>query len=596
MPGMRLLPALLLAVSVARAEDPLLLTADEIQKRAAAFKFEAGTPGGTLHDWIDQDLKTWNIEISTDATTSSVLGGTVFETLLKRDPVTMAWVANLAEVPLKSEDEDGRVWLVKLNPGVTWSDGEPFNADDVTFTFNDVVLNEKFPCPARVALQMNVKGEKKNVLVEKVDDLTVRFTLPQRFALYLQVINGAYILPRHLLDKAVKDGTFAEALGIDAAPEKIVATGPFIPAKHVAGTRVVLKRNPRYRGKDEAGTPLPYLDSIEFDVLETVDAQAKRFLEGKLDYTELRASDIAAAKEVAKRGSFELCSMGPRAGWSYLAFNQNPRSRPDGTPYVAPHKSAWFRDIRFRRAIAHAIDRDKAIKAGFDGRATALWTPYSPKYRDYFTDDVAKYPFDLRKAAALLDDMGLKDADGDGVREDAAKHPVEFALASIRGQSNPLLDILIRDLGSIGVKVTNDFVDFNVLVKRISTDWDWEAVVMGYTAGPEPLLGKTIWKSGEARRLWNPKADPAGAETRPWEKRIDEIFDEAYTHWDPQAKAFDHTRDVELAHEWQKICAENLPHIYLFSSNAVYAFGTRLGNVRHSLHSLFDIERLFIRK
>ncbi|KAF0244191.1 MAG: peptide/nickel transport system substrate-binding [Planctomycetota bacterium] len=599
----------LLAASLGAAESPMpapeLLPPAEIQKRAAAFKFEKGEVGGTLHDWIDLDMKTWNLALSTVPETSSVLGALVFETLFGRDPVTLEWKPCLAaEVPARSEDEDGRVWIVTLREGVAWHDGRPFGADDVIFSFNDIVLNESIRSTARPTLQMAVKDEatgkavKKNVLVEKVDEHTVRFTIPQRYALYLNLLNGTYIYPKHLLQKQVEGGTFATAWDISTPPAEIIGTGPFMPEKRTEGKRVVLKRNPHYWKKDEFGESLPYVERWEFRVLDSADTQLARFRDGKLDYLDVRAGDVDLLAKGAAEGEYELLSTGPRASWSYLSFNQNPRLRPDGTPYVAPHKSAWFRDVRFRRAVAHCLDRDRIIREIYFGRATPLWGPFTPRYAEYYTDDVAKYPFDLAKAGALLDEMGLKDTDGDGVRDDGKGHAVEFELAVMADQPaiEAMVDVLKKDLKKAGVSLVPEYLQFNILVRRISQDWDWEAIYLAYTAGPEPLLGKSIWKTGEPRRVWNPKADASASETRDWERRIDTIFDKAYSHWDPKLHAFDRSKDVELAHEWQRICAENLPHIYLFSSASVYAISRRLGNVRTTLNSLYDPERIFIRK
>ncbi|MEK7468966.1 MAG: ABC transporter substrate-binding protein [Planctomycetota bacterium] len=599
----------ILAASLSAAETqmpaPELLSAAEIQKRAAAFKFEKGRVGGTLHDWIDSDVTSWNLALSTDHQTSSVLDGNVFQSLFRRDPVTLGWQPCLAaEVPARSDDEDGRVWVVKLRRGVTWSDGKPFGADDVVFTINDIVLNESIPCPARQALQMMVKDEatgttaKANLRVEKIDDHTVQFTLPKRTALYMNAINGTNLYPRHVLGKRVADGTFDSVWGLSTPPAEIVGTGPFVVSERHEGEKIVLKRSPRYWEKDEAGEFLPYVESWEFSVVSSPDAQLRRFQEGKLDYYEARPVDIDVLAKGAAKGNYDLVSMGPRPAWSYLSFNQNPRSRPDGTPYVAPHKSSWFRDVRFRRAVAHCVDRDRIVREVHSGRATPLWGPYTPKYAEFYTEEVAKYPFDLAKAGALLDEMGLKDTDGDGLRDDGQGNAAEFRLTAVADQPTlvTMVTIIGESLKKAGVRLVPEFIQFNLLLRRISQDWDWEALLLSYSSGLEPLLGKTIWKTGEARRIWNPKADPAAAETRDWERRLDAIFDEAYTHWDPKSRSFGRSKDIALAHEWQRICAEQLPHIYLFAGTSIYAISRRLGNVRTTLHSLYDSERVFIRK
>ena len=575
---------------------------EEIQEAARNFRFEIGKYGGVLNDWIDNEMKDLNLAISTDQQTSSVLSGLVFQSLLTRDEITLDWRPLLAsEVPDRSEDPEGLIWVVKLRRDVQWHDGEPFTADDVVFSFNDIVLNETIPCSARPALQMMVKDEsgkmvKKNVLVEKVDDFTVRFTLPQRYALYRQLLNGTNIYPKHILRARVDDGTFASTWNIATPPSQVIGTGPFMPSEHVPGERFILRRNPNYWEKDEAGNRLPYLEKIVFNIITNPETMKNRFLVGELDYLNVRSIDLAELIRKSGSGNYDVVRMGPVAAWNYLSFNQNPRSKPDGTPYVKPWKSKWFRDLRFRRAVAHCIDKDSLKWLAYDGFGNANWVPYTPKYMKYYTGDVRKYPYDLDEARRLLDEMGLKDRDGDGIREDGDGHPAEFVLSTLA--DNPvvvtIVTIMEQDLKKAGVKLIPELVQFNLLVRRISQDWDWEAVILGYGAGDEPLLGKSIWKSTEPRRIWNPKSPAGSAENRDWEVRLDQIFDEAYTHWDPVEKRFLWEKDVELTHEWLRLCAENLPHIYLMYTNQVYALSRRLRNRRSSIYSIYDIERLYV--
>ncbi|KAF0244192.1 MAG: peptide/nickel transport system substrate-binding [Planctomycetota bacterium] len=581
---------------------PPLPTADEIQEAAKGFKYEIGKYGGSLNDFIDNEMKDLNLAISTDAQTSSVMGSLVFELLLDRDPLTLDWEPLLAaEVPTHSEDPEGLIWIVKLRRDVKWHDGAKFTADDVVFSFNDITLNETIPASGRPALQMMVKEEatgktvKKNVLVEKVDEFTVRFTFPQRYALYQNLINGTYMYPKHILKSHVDDGTFASTWNIATPPEQVIGTGPYMPAEYVSGERFIEKRNPNYWKKDEAGNRLPYLDRIVFNIIQNPETMKNRFLVGEIDYLDVRSIDLGEIIRKSAGGKFDAVPMGPRAGWSYICLNQNPRARPDGRPYVKPHKSGWFRDVRFRRAVAHCLDKDSIKWLVSDGFAAANWSPYTPKYTKYYTSNVKTYPYDLDASRQLLDEMGLKDRNGDGWREDEQGNPAEFILTTVADQPTlvTMVTIIEQDLKKVGVKLVPEFIQFNLLVRRISQDWDWEAIILSYTAGPEPLLGKTIWKSGEPRRVWNPRMPAGSAENRDWEKRIDQIFDQAYTDWDPIEKRFRWETDVKLAHEWQQICAENLPHIYLMYGIQVYAFSKRIRNRRSTLYSLYDIERLF---
>lgn len=582
---------------------PPMPTVEEIHAKARSVRYEIGKYGGTLNDWITGELKDLNLAISSDATTSNVLGGLVFERLFDSDPFTLDYRPLLAtEVPSHSEDAEGRVYIVKLRKDVQFHDGHPMNADDVVFSYNEIVLNEAIACRARPQLQMEVPDEngkivKRNLLVEKIDDYTVRFTLPQRYALFLTVINGSYIFPKHLLKSRVDDGTFNSTWNIATPPSQVVGTGPYMPAEYVSGERFVEKRNPNYYKKDEAGNRLPYVDSIVYNIIQSADIQKARFLSGQLDYMEARAIDLKELLPKQERGNFEVFIGAPIAAWSYMAFNQNPRSRPDGTPYVKPWKSKWFRDVRFRRAMAHCIDKDSIKQLVYDGIASPNWVPYTPKFTKYWTSDVRQYALNIEEANRLLDDMGLTKRDSEGYRTDEEGHRVEFVLNTYANQPTlvQMVTIVEQDMKKAGVRLIPDYLEFNLLVRKGRVDWDWECMLMSFTAGPEPLLGKIIWKSTEERN-WNPRVPPGSPDERDWEKRIDAIYEEAYTHWDEKEKRFQTEKDVELAHEWQRLAAENLPHIYLLFRPEIHAISLRIRNRVSTAHQLMDQTRIYFDK
>ncbi|MEK7468967.1 MAG: ABC transporter substrate-binding protein [Planctomycetota bacterium] len=580
-------------------------TVQEMLEAAKNFKFEIGTYGGVLNDWVDEDMKTFNYLMANDAQTSSVFGNNiVFETLFTSDAVTLEIQPQLAaELPTHSEDAEGLVWLLKLRNDVVWHDGAPFTADDVVFTWNEIMMNETVPYPGRAALYVPVKDESGKVVpkankVEKVDEFTLRFTLPRRHALYLTRMNIT-VYPKHVLKPRIDDGSFTSTWNVGTPPAQVIGTGPFIPSEYVPGERFILKRNPNYWMKDEAGNRLPYLDRIVFNIIAGPEKQKERFLLGELDYFEVNPLSFAEIWRKRIEKGYDVIRMGPRPGWGYIAFNQNPRSRPDGKPYVKPWKSKWFRDIRFRRAFVHAMDKDSIIQVSYDGFASPIWAPYTPRFPKYYTDKVRKYPYDLDASRKLLDEMDLKDRDGDGIREDSEGHPVEIILTLTTGQPEyeRMVPIIQQDMRRVGVRLIPEFVQFNLLLNKISADWDFDAVMMGNNTNAEPLLsGKILVNPGDARRVWNPKSPPGSAENRDWELRLPQIFDEAYTSWDEKERRFRSERDVELAHEWQMLCAENLPHIYTLVRDQVYAFSHRVKNRRSTPNSLYDIERLYTDK
>ena len=155
---------------------------------------------------------------------------------------------NLLGTGCAEATDDGLTWTFHLRDDVAWNDGKPFTADDVVFTFNELIYNDNIPTSSRDIFTL----EGKPVEVAKVDDHTVTFKTPVKFAPFLRAMEQD-ILPKHVLEGMVRDGDFNSALGVDAAPEEIIGTGPFMLERYEASQRVVLKRNPNYWKKDSIG-------------------------------------------------------------------------------------------------------------------------------------------------------------------------------------------------------------------------------------------------------------------------------------------------------------------------------------------------------
>src|SRR6185503_9092600 len=165
------------------------------------------------------DPKSFNDIIAKETSTTEITE-LIFEGLTTLDVHTLKVQPQLAETWEISED--GLTWTFRLRQDVKWNDGVPFTADDVVFTFNDLIYNEDIPSSARDVFTIDDQPFK----VEKMDDFTVKFTLPVKFAPFLRGMTQA-ILPRHKLQQAVEEGEFNFTWGIDADPKEIVGTGPF---------------------------------------------------------------------------------------------------------------------------------------------------------------------------------------------------------------------------------------------------------------------------------------------------------------------------------------------------------------------------------
>ena len=159
----------------------------------------------------------------------------------------------------------------------------------------------------------------------------------------------------------------------------------------------------------------------------------------------------------------------------------------------------------------------------------------------------------VEKAGALVDSTG---------------HPVEFTLLTNTGNNiNLAYCNLIEDsLKQIGIKVDVAPIQFNSLVTKLGSSFDWEAVVLGFTAGTEPYTGKTIWASSGRLHVWNPQQKTPAT---PWEADIDKALVEA-------GREPDTTKRKALYNKFQEILGEQQPLIFLANSKALGAQRNRL--------------------
>lgn len=472
---------------------------------------------------------------------------------------------------------DGLTYTFDLRKNLKWSDGQPLTADDVVFTFNDLVANPKIPADWGDV----IKVDGKLPTVKKVDEDTVSITTAKVHAPFLRVIGAISILPKHKLEKTLTETDkagmpkFNQTWGLDTKDlSVIVGTGPFMYATYQPAQRLVMKRNPYHWRINEQGERLPYLDEVIFQATKDQDSALLKFQGGETDFhmadASLRGKDYALMKPQEQKGNFTIHKAGTDFSVNFVTFNQNRDKNPKGKFNVDPVKQAWFNDVTFRRAVAHAVDKDSIIKNVYQSIAGALDSALSPA-SPYFSADVPKYPYDLAKAQQILESGGYKKGP-DGQLRDPKGHPVEFTLlTNVENRERlSVADTLKTDLGKLGIKVKVQPMQFNTLIEKTDSSLDWEAIVMGFTGSLDPALGSNIWKSDGRLHMFNMNQKKPAT---PWEAEIDRIFDEAAT-------TLDEGKRKQLYADFQRIVAENLPYIYTTNRIALYPIRNTLGNVK----------------
>ena len=253
---------------------------------------------------IRTEPRSFNRHAARDTSTNLVSSLTQAR-LVRIDQATQAVEPWLAE-RWTSADEGTRVTMT-LKSGVAFSDGQPFTADDVVFSFQ-AVYDER----SRSALADTVTAGGKKLQVAAVDPQTVLITFPTPFAPGLRILESLPILPRHRLQAAFDAGTFTKAWGLDTPPSDLVGLGPFVLKQYMPGQRLVFERNPHYFGRAADGTALPYLDRLVIDVIPDQSAELLRLESGQLDMmtSEISPDAYAPMKRAADQGRVKLLDLG----------------------------------------------------------------------------------------------------------------------------------------------------------------------------------------------------------------------------------------------------------------------------------------------
>ena len=551
---------------------------DYIQTDLPAGKF-----GGTMiNSTIGEGPKTFNPFNSKDAT-SSTFADIMYDGLVTIDPVSGQYIPKLA----KSFEINGNDYIVHLRHGVKWSDGKPITADDVYFTWKNIILDGY----GNTSTRDSISVDGKLPTVQKLDDYTVKFTTPEPFAPFLASLSTP-IAPKHIFEPAVKKGKefFDTFMSTNINPKDLVTSGPFRMVEYVPAQRAVYKRNPDYYVINSKGEKLPYLDKIIYLIVGDANNEVLKFEGGELDVIGVKGSDVPRFKERQEHGDFSMVNLGPDTGTMYLSMNLNDRTDENGKPYVDPIKGKWFRDLNFRKAVDLVIDRENMVYNIANGFAKPLFTPESLN-SIFLNEELKPYPRDVDKAKEFLRASGFT-WDKKGRLRDKDGNRVEFDLLTNAGNSErEAIGVMIKqDLEDLGMKVNFKPIEFNSLVNKLLSTYEWDMVVMGLTGSPlEPNGGKNVWLSNGALHMYNQrKTAEAGVNLLPWEKELDYLFEKGAT-----ALTFDERK--KFYDRYQEIIYNEKPMIYLYSPVRISAirnkfknvYPTSLGGVIHNIEEIY---------
>ena len=480
-------------------------------------------------------------------------------------------------------NEIGTEYTFKLRSGLKWSDGKPFTADDIMFWYEDVFSDAELT-PVR-AEYLTAGG--KPVVVERVDDQTVKFVFARPSGLFLQWLatydTAFELLPRHYMEQFHKkyNPQIADVVKAEGKQDWVALfeskadlwANPKLPRMHAwvptnalgQGNRLVCERNPYYYKVDPQGSQLPYLDRVVFDVVSDEETLVLKASNGELGMHERHINTpknkpvLARNREKGAYQFFELKN-------SYL----NTMTIHLNMTHKDPVKRQIFRNKNFRIGLSHAINRQEVINIVYQ-RQGVPWQ-IAPRPEAPFADEEMgkQYTeYDPKLANEFLDRAGYTQRNSGGIRLGPDGNPITF---SIMAQTRyfemfDALELMRQYWLAVGVDMRAQNVDGTLWNERVDANEHDGALDDGSPGYKDALLDPRWFFCGSTggaiyAPLWNNWYIGAGEREEPPEpmkRQMDIYRNKLMTAVSEQAQ-FDAMREiVQIAKQEFWIMGMSLP-------------------------------------
>ena len=506
------------------------------------------------------------------------------ENLLMWTPNWDGLLPNVAES--YEVNEDSSVFTFRLREGMKWSDGEDFNADDIMFWYNDIMLNTELT--PQKPNWLTVGGE--FVVVEALDDYTVRFSFAAPYGLFLQRVatpsgSGIIEFPEHYvqqfhpkyntetLDKMISDAGFstwvelfqsktgAQGAGSGWTNVDLPVIYAWIVTEPAGGnvTRAVSEPNPYYWKVDTEGNQLPYIQRIEWEFLSDPELLLLRTLNGEVEFMNYYANSLknkAVLYDNMEAGDYHFFDqIRDQACTTVIHLNWN-------TTNAALREAFQTKD--FRIALSHAINRQEIIDTVFIGQGIPYQAAPKPTSQFYNETLATQYTeYDVAKANEILDGL-YPEKDANGVRLGPDGNPIKFDLIVDATRMPDWIDVLeLVDIywDEVGIDMTIQGISGELLdERRQANDYDatagWSDGGLATLLTPNQFLFPLGWGSTWAP-AWGEWLQPGTFGGEPEEppadvKRQKELYDQikATADFDKQVELMNEIIDIAIDRFW----------------------------------------------
>jgi peptide/nickel transport system substrate-binding protein len=435
-----------------------------------------GAPVGSIVYGQFADAKLLNPILANDGS-SQLVWENIFESLVKTDPQTGEPIPGLATS--WDTSPDSLVYTFHLKAGVTWSDGQPFTADDVKFTI-DTIRDPKTQSPFKS--QWDLLSA-----VDVVDPLTVRVTLSQNLCSFLLTNMTQAIVPKHILASSSDINT--DAFNTSAP----IGTGPFVFKEWKKDDHATLVANVNY------WQGAPKIQQWSLRVVKDAAAVVAGLKTGELDYATF---DPDFLDDLSQQPNLTIISSANRS-YDYLASNLD---RPP------------FDDARVRQALAASLDRTQFVQKVLYGQGQVIDSPVLPSSWA-FNAQVPRLAYNLDGARKLLADAGWSPGTDGTLQKDGKP----FALTITTNSGNKMREaaaVIAQDqYAKLGIKTDIRLLELNAFLDSIQKNHDFDVIVYGRALNVDPdqvnIWSSSAYPGGENYGHYrNPQVDQALSQAR----------------------------------------------------------------------------------
>lgn len=462
-------------------------------------------PGGTLTFVLEQEPTTLVAATTTDNVTK--VSAKITEGLLAYD-LDLKPVPQLATA--WSVSDDGLRYTFTLRQGVRWHDGRDFTSADVAFSID--LLRQAHPRGRSTFAPVT------EVLTPAPHTAILVLSKPAPYLLGALYADESPILPRHAYQNTAPQNSPNAT-----AP---IGTGPFRFKRWERGSHIEVERNPDYWDH-----PKPYIDRIIFRVVTDAAARTVLFETGEADLAgegAVQLSELSRIRQLPHIG-FETRGFAFYGGVRRLEFNLDH-----------PH----FADLRVRRAVAHALDREALRQTVWYGYGDIVYGPINPALSMFYVDDLPRYPYDLRTANMLLDEADRR-RDTSGIR-----FKVTLDYRPWTEGDKRTAEYVRQALAKVGIDAAVRSQDFAAYVKRVYTDRTFDFAANSMTNTFDPTLGvqRLYWSKNFKPGL------PFSNASHYNNREVDQALEAAAVETDP-------VRRRDYFTTFQRIVTRDLPDI-----------------------------------